>query len=165
MAMSEKQKIIETIVPVAALKVLTSAAGRAIPQILSREGLVAIKNFPFRVGRESRVKIIDGRIERTERSKFNNIEPNNDIYLVDDGEKHNISREHFQIERDGDRYYLYDRGSERGTIVGDRKVGGDGNDGSLELYDGDIIIIGSKDSLYQFRFYELSDYEILRKEK
>ncbi len=158
--MEEKQKILEKIMPVAVLRALTPEAERSIPQPLIVEGLVTIRNFPFRIGRESRVKMVDGRVERIERAKFNDTEPNNDLYLIDDGHLLNISREHFQIERDGDHFYLYDRGSACGTRVGDKSVGGEDSDGSLELKDGDTIVIGTKNSPYGFQFIVLDQFEI-----
>ncbi len=158
--MEEKRKILEKIMPVAVLKAMTPAAQRSIPQLLIAEGLVSIRSFPFRIGRESRVKMVDGRVERIERAKFNDAEPNNDLYLIDDGHLLNISREHFQIEKDGDKYYLYDRGSACGTRVGDKYVGGEDSEGTLELKDGDIIVVGTKTSPYGFQFIVLDQFEI-----
>ncbi len=47
--MKEKQKILEKIMPVAVLRALTPEAERSVPQPLIVEGLVTIRNFPFRM--------------------------------------------------------------------------------------------------------------------
>lgn len=109
------------------------------------------------------MKIIDGRIERIERVRTNNVDPNNDVYLIDDGHLLNISREHFQIEQSGDRFFLYDRGSACGTIVNGRRVGGDDSDETVELQDGDVITIGTRQSPYTFQFILLNGFEIVGK--
>ncbi len=158
--MSEKRLILEKVMPVAVLKALTSAAQQAVPQSMLVAGFVLIRNFPFRVGRESRVKIVDGRVERIEREKPGNSRPNNDLYLVDDGHLLNISREHFQVEKDGGSYYLYDRGSACGTLVEDRAVGGKDGDETVELHDGDIITVGTGQSPYVYQFITLDGYEL-----
>jgi len=158
--MSEKRLILEKVVPVAVLKALTSAAQQAVPQAMLIAGCIPIRNFPFRVGRESRVKIVDGRVERIEREKAGTSRPTNDLYLVDDGHLLNISREHFQLEKDGDRYYLYDKGSACGTLVEDRAVGGKDADETIELHDGDIITVGTSQSPYVYQFITLDGYEL-----
>lgn len=159
-SMDEKEQLLKKFIPLALLKPMTPVAERAIAQTVTISGLIPIRHFPFRVGRESRVKIIDGRIERIERVKFNDVAPNNDLYLIDDGHLLNISREHFQIERDGDKYYLFDRGSACGTRIGEESVGGSDVSGSLPLADGDIITIGTKKSPYLYQFILLDQFEI-----
>ncbi len=163
--MDEKRKILENIMPTAVLQAMTPTAERSVPQFLLADGFVAIRKFPFRIGRESRVKMIDGRVERIERAKFNDAEPNNDLYLIDDGHLLNISREHFQIEKDADNYYLYDRGSACGTRIGEKVVGGEDADGTVELSDGDIITIGTATSPYSFKFILLDQFKIQEKSK
>lgn len=163
--MDEKQQILEKIFPVAVLMAMSRAAEYSIPQFLMSEGLVPIFSYPFRVGRESRVKLIDGRVERIERVKFKDVDPNNDLYLVDEGHLLNISREHFQIEKNSDKYYVYDRGSACGTLVGDKVVGGSDTDGSIEIKDGDIITVGTKQSPYLFKFVLLDEFEIRSREE
>ncbi len=162
--MEEKQIILEQIMPAAVLKAITPSAEHAIPQTLMTDGLVCIRTFPFRVGRESRVKMIDGKVERVERVKYSKVEASNELYLVDDGHLLNISREHFQIEKDGDRYYVYDRGSACGTRNGDEVAGGGDTDGTIELKDGDIITVGTKNSPYRYQFILLDQYEVRLKE-
>jgi pSer/pThr/pTyr-binding forkhead associated (FHA) protein len=161
--MDEKQTILEAVTPKAVLKAMTPEARRATPQSSLVEGVVCIRSFPFRVGRESRIKKINGRLERIERAKLDNKSPSNDLYLVDDGHLLNISREHFQIEKNGNEYVLFDRGSACGTRVGEMNVGGDDSTGSLPLQDGDVICVGTKTSPYVFQFITLDEFEILHR--
>ena len=157
--MNEKLKILKKVIPQAVLKAMTPEAKLAVSQMLIVDGIVPLHHFPFRIGRELRVKIIDGRVERRERVKAENDLPTNDLYLIDDGGQFNVSREHLQIEKDGDTFYLYDRGSENGTLVEGRQVGG-GGEPTVELKDGDRIVIGTKQSPYVFEFITLDDFEI-----
>ncbi|THB79711.1 MAG: FHA domain-containing protein [Desulfobulbaceae bacterium] len=155
--MDDKKSILNKIIPVAVLKALTQEAEHAIPLTMSVEGFVSIRQFPFRVGRESRVQTVKGKIERIERPKHESNEPNNDLYLVDRGQLLNISREHFLIEKEGDRYLLSDRGSACGTKINDQSVGGNDAGGTHILRDGDEIVIGTKDSPYRFQFIDLQN--------
>lgn len=110
-----------------------------------------IKQFPYRVGRESRAKERDGGgVFRDKRNPAN--KPNNDLYLIEEEELMNVSREHFQIDRAGGGFVLQDRGSTLGTIVEGRTVGGENAGGSVVLRDGDVIIVGSPTSPYVFKF-------------
>lgn len=162
--MTEKQKILEKIMPLAILKAITPAAEQAVAQTVLLEGIVPLRTFPFRVGRESRVKMIDGKVERIERVKHGaqhgSFVPNNELYLVDEGHLLNISREHFQIERDGEKFYLHDRNSACGTLVEDRAVGGDNEEDTVELQDGDTITVGTRQSPYIFQFIVVTGFEI-----
>ncbi|MDJ0622609.1 MAG: FHA domain-containing protein [Desulfocapsaceae bacterium] len=158
--MTDKKAILEKILPAAVLKALTPAAEQAVPPAAMVDDIVPLRNFPYRVGRETRVKIVDGRVERTERLQGDTAQPSNDLYLVDEGHLLNISREHFQIERDDDKFYLYDRGSSNGTYVERRQVGGGASEDTVELRDGDTIIVGSKESPYIFQFIVLDDFEV-----
>ena len=158
--MDEKQTILEAILPLAALKAMTPEAKKAVPQPSLIAGVVSIRAFPFRVGRESRIRKVNGKWERIERAKLDNRNPSNELYLVDEGHLLNISREHFQIERDGEGFTLFDRGSACGTWVGETSVGGNDAIGRMRLKDGDIIAIGSKTSPYIFQFITLNEYEI-----
>jgi pSer/pThr/pTyr-binding forkhead associated (FHA) protein len=163
--MDEKQRILEAITPMAVLKAMTFDAKKAVPQSLLEEGVVCIRKFPFRIGRESRVKMINGRLERIERAKLDDRKPSNDLYLVDDGHLLNISREHFQIEKNGNEYVLFDRGSACGTRVGEVVVGGQDSTGSLTLKDGDVIAVGAKATPYLFQFISLAEFEVMRRER
>ena len=153
----EKKEIIEILRPIAALEPLTPEAVSAVPQELIVSTFVPIRQFPFRIGRESRVQMVGGSLHRVERPKSKQQKPNNDLYLIDRGVLFNISREHLQLERgNGDSYLLVDRGSASGTKVNDVPIGGNDAGGSGDLQDGDEIRIGSKSSPYLFRFITLT---------
>jgi len=78
--------------------------------------------------------------------------PSNDLYLVEHEEPLNVSREHFEIDRDDAGYILVDRTSTCGTIVEGQAVGGDTRGGTRSLHDGDVIIVGTSRSPYAFKF-------------
>jgi pSer/pThr/pTyr-binding forkhead associated (FHA) protein len=111
-----------------------------------------ITQFPYRMGRESRKYDTPEKkaFFADKRSPAN--KPNNDVYLVEDTDLINVSREHFQIERAEGGFLLRDRGSTLGTIVEGRTVGGEGAGGSVALRDGDVIIVGSPTSPFVFKF-------------
>ncbi len=153
--MDEKRKILAAIRPRAVLKALTVEAVEAIPQGQRIGDLVVIRSFPFRIGRESRVRKVDGRMARIERPKLADREPNNDLYLLDKGELLNISREHLQIEESDDGLCVFDRGSACGTRVADSVIGGEDRGGKCALRDGDEITVGVSGSPYRFRFIAL----------
>jgi pSer/pThr/pTyr-binding forkhead associated (FHA) protein len=110
-----------------------------------------IEQFPYRVGRDSRgmQRTADGFV-RERRSPGSR--PSNDLYLVEHDEPLNVSRAHFQIERDDTGYVLVDRESTCGTIVEGELVGGDTRGGIITLHDGDVIIVGTSSSPYVFKF-------------
>jgi len=112
---------------------------------------VEIEQFPYRVGRDSRgmQRTADGFV-RERRSPGSR--PSNDLYLVEHDEPLNVSRAHFQIERDDTGYVLVDRESTCGTIVEGELVGGDTRGGTITLHDGDVIIVGTSSSPYVFKF-------------
>ncbi len=148
------------LLPVAALETMTPDAAQAVPQCLLVGGYVPVRKYPFKIGRESRVRTVRGKIERIERPKMDDREPNNDLYLVDRGQLLNISREHLQIEYEDDHFVLRDRGSACGTRVNGEQVGGKDSGGVHVLADGDEIIIGIADSPYRFRFIDLSSFSL-----
>ena len=161
--METKEQILARVLPRAVLEPLTLEARAALPQFLRNVGYVVIHKFPFRIGRESRIHAIDGGgLERVERHRLaDDSAPNNDLYLVDSGEYLNISREHLKLEiRDG-VYVVVDRGSACGTRVGDVAIGGDDQLGASYLHDGDIIVIGTKSSPYQYRFISFDSPEMV----
>ena len=112
---------------------------------------VVIPAFPFRVGRESRGSHWAGARMVSERRKPG-ASPSNDLYLPDGEEPLNVSREHFQIERDGAGFALVDRKSTCGTLVEGALVGGETQGGSIPLRDGDVIIAGTSRSPFTFKF-------------
>jgi hypothetical protein len=161
--MNEKIKILTDILPLAVLQALTPVAAIATPQHQRIGDLISIRKFPFRIGRESRFRKTDRGEERLERLKFDNTEPNNDLYLVDRGELLNISREHLQIEKTADGYRLVDRHSACGTKIEGVAIGGEDKGGSAVLHDGDVIGIGAKDTPYLYRFITFAGYEVISK--
>lgn len=74
------------------------------------------------------------------------------VDLVEHAEPMNVSRAHFQIDRDGAGYVLVDRDSTCGTIVEGEIVGGATRGGTIALHDGDVIIVGTSNSPYAFKF-------------
>ena len=113
---------------------------------------IHVRDLPFRVGRESRFAVVNGALQSIERLQTD-IPPNNELYLHDNEEALNVSREHFQIERaDGDSYCVRDRNSTCGTIVDDTPIGGEHRSFTAPLRDGSIIIVGTTSSPYRFRF-------------
>jgi len=111
-----------------------------------------IERFPYRVGRESRG------IQRTAQGFMSErrspgSRPSNDLYLVEHDEPMNVSRAHFHIDRDDSGgYVLVDRESTCGTIVEGDVVGGGTRGGTVALHDGDVIIVGTSNSPYVFKF-------------
>ena len=111
-----------------------------------------ITHVPYRVGRELRVALINGEYRSIERRESGQ-PPSNELYLLDLGEKLNVSREHLQIEQEADGHYvLIDRGSACGTIVDDQPVGGHDHGGRLPLQSGSTIRVGISSSPYLFEF-------------
>jgi pSer/pThr/pTyr-binding forkhead associated (FHA) protein len=110
-----------------------------------------IERFPYRVGRESRgtQRTADGFV-RERRSPGSR--PTNDLYLVEPDEPMNVSRAHFLIDRAGASYVVVDRESTCGTIVEGEIVGGGTRGGTIALHDGDVIIVGTSNSPYAFKF-------------
>ena len=161
--MDQKLEILTENLPKAMLQPLTPEALEAVPPHSLRGDKIVIYAFPFRIGRESRVIKIDGRLERMERSKKDDSPPTNDIYLIDRGHRLNISREHFKIVRSEEGYTLVDRGSACGTKIGGRNVGGNDAGGTAVLHDGDEIAIGAVGTPYVFRFISFDEYCLVHK--
>ena len=159
----DKLRLLSEIVPKAMLQALTPEALEAIPAASRHGQLVAIHAFPFRVGRESRVVKVNGRLESIDRPKKDNSPPTNDLYLVDRGHRLNISREHFEIRREEDGYCLVDRGSACGTLVSGTSVGGDDRGGAMALGDGDTIAVGIDGTPYVYRFLTFDEFSLVRK--
>ena len=74
------------------------------------------------------------------------------VDLVEHAEPMNVSRAHFQIDRDGAGYVFVDRDSTCGTIVEGEIVGGAARGGTIALHDGDVIIVGTSNRPYAFKF-------------
>jgi len=112
---------------------------------------IEIARFPFRVGRESRgAQRTAARVIMERRRP--GTRPSNDLYLLEEEEPFNVSREHFQIEHNGAHHVLVDRQSNCGTIVEGKVVGGRQAGGAVPLHDGDVIIVGTSASRYVFKW-------------
>ena len=153
--METKLAIVGSFTPKAALKALTHEAAAAIPQPLLVEGMVGIRSFPYRVGRESRGRVVDGVFHRIERPRRGDVPPTNDLYLADAGELLQISREHFRIERTAAGFQVVDRRSVCGTSAGGVYIGGNEAGGEAPLRDGDEIRVGTEASPYRYIFISL----------
>ena len=127
------------------LKALTPEACNAIGGTT-----LGINQFPFRVGRESRSAQSSAFFSSSRRRPDS--PHNNDLYLVDPGTVLNVSREHFLIERDEQGYSLVDRCSACGTLVEGELVGKYKRGGKVPLHDQDVIIVGTSESRYVFKF-------------
>ena len=163
--MNDKLAILSEFFPKAVLQAMTTETIEAVPGHLLRGDCVAITSFPFRVGRESRVIEVGGKLQPLERPKKDDSPPTNDLYLVDRGHRLNISREHFQIEKRADGYFLVDRGSACGTKIEGVNVGGDDMGGFTALQDGAVIAVGSVGTPYVFRFLTFDEYSLARREE
>lgn len=135
-------------VPGATGAYLVALTPESAAAIQARE--INIPHLPFRVGRESRrFRWTDlGLVGERRRSA----PPNNDIYLLEETEPMNVSREHFQIERAERGFFLVDRGSTCGTLVEGVLVGGVAPRQEVPLEDHDVIIVGTSRSPYVFKF-------------
>jgi hypothetical protein len=113
---------------------------------------IHISTFPFKIGRESRLRAIDRLKSEVER-RLGGAPPSNDLYLLElSGDLLHLSREHFLIDYRDDRFSLVDRRSACGTVVSGRTIGGTAEEHCVELLHGDTIIVGTEDSPYVFQF-------------
>jgi hypothetical protein len=157
-----KTEILGNLLPVAALRPLTEEALFSIPQIYLHSGLVPIYKAPFRIGREARIYKDEetGTLHRIERHRPNSQSPTNDLYLIDRGQKLNISREHLQIIKVGNDFTVVDRLSACGFLVNNTHHGGNDNGGRAAIQDGDTLVLGIDNSPYQFQFLDFSRYQV-----
>ncbi|MFO0944357.1 MAG: FHA domain-containing protein [Planctomycetota bacterium] len=129
------------------LKALTPEAEYAI------EGqLLTLDIYPFRVGRESRRREVTRALLGAGERRQNSANRNNDLYIAEQTREVFVSREHFEIQRDGDSYFLVDRNSALGTWVEGNLVGGSRKGGRVPLHSGDVIIVASHQSGLVFKF-------------
>ena len=155
----DKNKIINELMPRAVLKCMTPKAKKAVPDNMRHNDLVPIHHFPFKIGRESRIGITEGEFEILERRKSSYTPSSNDLYLEDNSELLNISRQHLSIEESGSGFIVVDRGSACGTIVQGKSIGGKDKGGSCPLKDGGLIVIGIEGSPYKYQFIVLDTAE------
>ena len=157
--MNEKQSIIELMTPKAVLKAMTPEAKDSIPSNMLEQDMVRISQFPFKVGREMRIKKIGGELMKVERVKSSGRESTNDLYLTDARLPRHISKEHFRIEKNSSGYMLIDCCSECGTTVGSTRIEDQDSNTEAKLEDGDIIAVGTKKTPYLFKFITLEDQD------
>ena len=111
----------------------TPKAAQALP-----EGGLLVTRFPLRIGRANAAN------EPVELYL-------NDLWLLD-VKPYNISRNHCEIDADGEGVIVRDRGSHLGCLVNDEPIGGQAVVGYRRLVPGDnVIVIGSRASPFQFR--------------
>ena len=113
---------------------------------------VELTQFPFKIGRESRAS--EPAREDAGGLRLGVAPDLNDLYLIEPrwSDLMQISREHLQIEQDGQRFFVADRGSHCGTLVAGRLVGGNRSFGRAEVRHGDLVVVGNDRSEYIFRF-------------
>jgi hypothetical protein len=114
-----------------------------------------ITQFPFRVGRDSRA--FHDSIDHPNNRRRTDSPLNNDLYLLESGSVLNVSREHFLIDVKDDKYVLVDRASFCGTLVEGELVGGKRRGGWRELANNDVIIVGTSESTFIFKFLITED--------
>lgn len=102
-------------------------------------GDMAINKFPFRIGR----------LNHEDGSVFSS----ND-FSIPDKQPFQVSRNHCSIEREGDNYFVRDRGSTLGTIVNGVAIGVPYGKLTVDLKRGEnTLIVGSQKSPYKFRIH------------
>ena len=104
-------------------------------------GPFMIEKFPFRIGRGGVGE------NGTKHSVFSS----ND-FLIADQEPFQISRSHCSIEREGDHFFVRDRGSTLGSIVNGKPIGVQQDFLTGDLRKGaNTLVLGSARSAYQFK--------------
>jgi hypothetical protein len=117
------------------LQALTEHARVRLP-----EPVVTITKFPFRIGRKHEVQ-----------GKGATVFAANDLAVADD-KPYQISRNHCSIEREGDHFFVRDRGSTVGTVVNDTAIGLAEDTLTCDLRGGDNeILLGADDSPFKFK--------------
>lgn len=117
------------------LEALTEHAKARLP-----EPVITIAKFPFRIGRKHEVQ-----------GKGATVFASNDLAIADD-KPYQISRNHCSIEREGDHFFVRDRGSTLGTMVRDAPIGLAEDTLTADLHGGsNEILLGSDDSPFKFK--------------
>jgi predicted component of type VI protein secretion system len=118
--------------------VLTACNDHAMARL--PENSVTIQKFPFRIGRKHETP-----------GKGATVFASNDLPIADE-KPYQISRNHCSIEREGDHFFVRDRGSSLGTVVNDAAIGLAENSLTQDLRGGENqILLGSDDSQFQFK--------------
>ena len=117
------------------LQALTEHAKARLP-----EPTITIAKFPFRIGRKHEVQ-----------GKGATVFAANDLAIADD-KPYQISRNHCSIEREGDHFFVRDRGSTVGTMVNEKPIGLAEDTLTCDLHGGDNeILLGADDSPFKFK--------------
>ncbi len=117
------------------LTALTEHAKARLP-----EAVVTIGKFPFRIGRKHDTP-----------GKGATVFASNDLPVADE-KPYQISRNHCSIEREGDHFFVRDRGSSVGTVVNDKPIGLAEDTLTCDLRGGDnILLLGADDSPFKFK--------------
>ena len=117
------------------LTALTEHARARLP-----EAVVTIQKFPFRIGRKHDTP-----------GKGATVFASNDLPITDE-KPYQISRNHCSIEREGDHFFVRDRGSSVGTVVNDKPIGLAEDTLTCDLRGGDnILLLGADDSPFKFQ--------------
>lgn len=117
------------------LQALTEHAKVRLP-----EPVITITKFPFRIGRKHEVQ-----------GKGGTVFAANDLAVADD-KPYQISRNHCSIEREGDHFFVRDRGSTVGTVVNETPIGLAEDTLTSDLRGGDNeILLGADDSPFKFK--------------
>jgi hypothetical protein len=112
---------------------------------------VVLDPLPFRIGRESRFRMVGGQLVSMERRNQTGA-PNNELYIRDQEQFLNVSREHLVIERAADgSLEVIDRGSTCGALVDETVIGTEAGRMRCALRHGTVIRIGTPASPFQFR--------------
>ena len=118
--------------------VLTACNDHAMARL--PESSVTIQKFPFRIGRKHDTP-----------GKGATVFASNDLPIADE-KPYQISRNHCSIEREGDHFFVRDRGSSLGTVVNNAAIGLAENSLTQDLRGGENqILLGSDDSQFQFK--------------
>lgn len=101
---------------------------------------VEVTKFPFRIGRHNHSDGAKGTVFAA-----------ND-YSLHDVEPFQVSRSHCSIEREGDHFFVRDRGSTLGTVVNDEPIGVNYATLTRDLHRGEnTVLVGSARSPFKFR--------------
>jgi len=150
------EAIKKRVYPKAVLKPITSEAERAVHRTCLPNHMIGVWEFPFNLGRESRIVTIKGEEVIMERKKGDGHKPNNDFYILDFGKRLQISREHLGIDFVDGEFFVTDRKSSCGTIINAESIGGSDEGGKHVLKQGDLIKLGTDESHYIFEFIVLN---------
>jgi hypothetical protein len=132
---------------------------------LGNNEYVRLTVFPFRIGRESRSANRLARVVSQLERRLNAAPQLNELYLIEPSSQSlHISREHCAIDWIDGGFVLLDRGSacgstiiearpkERCATIATTQVGGQGSTLRSVVLDGDVIVLGTIDSPFVFRF-------------